>query len=828
MHPRSDVASCLAALGTTLTIFQAKGKTSEVSVQDYIDGAFPGAEDTTLIVAGKIPLPQENDGQTLNLFRCYKTAQRHVNSHSIVNGCFLLSVDLQTKTVKGARLFFGGVCQKLLRASKMEAALEGKPVDSDETYQAALQALSEDIAGAGGICKDPKISEAYRLALAKAHFFRLHLSVLDKLGVLPAHNSSALTPFATAASRPAIKAKQSFDVQKEHAPVSEAIPKLGAIMSTSGEAIYPSDRFAASPNTLYGAFVIADRANRKLLSLDASAALSSPGVVDFLTAADVPRGKTLQNDEPLFCAAGEVVPYEGAAVGFVVAESAELALAAVSKVRLTWDGTGSRLGTSSQPITNLQAARQRGSFITNAEMDKKLARLDEAGGLRRRGLPLHRACFSVDQQESEEDRRNRGGAVSSNLHEVSGEVKTGGQLHFYMEPQTTMAIPTEDGGLELWCGTQFPAFTQLTVCQLLGLPAHQVNIKVRRVGGAFGGKLSRQGPLAAACSLAALKSRRPIFGCNERLTDMRMTQGREQCEVTYSATCDNDGRVESLEMDWHIDVGWDGTDAAGDIAMLVNFSDNAFYTPNFKCNSTAYKSHTVPRTSVRAPGVIQSITAHEVIMEHVSRSLGLDFEWVQEKNFYQPGQKTPWGDVIGSDAFNWTMPQVWAKLREDSSFDLRRQAVERFNAGSRWRKRGIAMTPVKYGMGLDVFQAMATVCIFSADGTVLVNHNGCEIGQGIHTKVAQVVAYSLGLDLSMVRIADTESNQAPNTAATGGSGTSETSAQAARVACEELSKRLAPYLAKEKDSWLQLELFFILLLLFLLLFAAVLFILFLF
>ncbi|CAE8706406.1 unnamed protein product [Polarella glacialis] len=368
-----------------------------------------------------------------------------------------------------------------------------------------------------------------------------------------------------------------------------------------------------------------------------------------------------------------------------------------------------------------------------------------------------------------------------------------------MEPQTTMAIPTEDGGLELWCGTQFPAFTQLTVCQLLGLPAHQVNIKVRRVGGAFGGKLSRQGPLAAACSLAALKSRRPIFGCNERLTDMRMTQGREQCEVTYSATCDNDGRVESLEMDWHIDVGWDGTDAAGDIAMLVNFSDNAFYTPNFKCNSTAYKSHTVPRTSVRAPGVIQSITAHEVIMEHVSRSLGLDFEWVQEKNFYQPGQKTPWGDVIGSDAFNWTMPQVWAKLREDSSFDLRRQAVERFNAGSRWRKRGIAMTPVKYGMGLDVFQAMATVCIFSADGTVLVNHNGCEIGQGIHTKVAQVVAYSLGLDLSMVRIADTESNQAPNTAATGGSGTSETSAQAARVACEELSKRLAPYLAKEKD-----------------------------
>lgn len=778
----SDMAPALSALGTKLTVFSTSdSQQQEMAVEDFVWKA----GSNVLIVDGQIPLPAETSGSVVSIFRCYKAAQRHVNSHSIVNACFLVTIDQKAKTFLSARLFFGALAGGLMRANQTEKALQGQPIQSTKLIDDLVAALSLDIEAAGGLTPGAVYSKDFCMGLAKAHIFRLLLSALDKIGALPAENASALSAFATIFSRPVLKALQAFDVPKEEAPVGEAIPKLTAILSASGEAMYPSDRFADVSNVLYGALVYSSQANCKLVSVDPSPALAMDGVVDVLTAADYPRGHTLQYGEPMFYAAGETVPCQGAPVAFVVARSLRQALAATVQVRQVW-------ATSSvAPITDLQAAREQNTVVPMAQRQEAVQTLHKTGSLRQRRLPLHQANFSASRKDDMP-------ALSGSMHQVTGEVKTGGQLHFYMEPQTCIATPDEEGSLEIWVGTQWPDWTQKSICQLLDIPAHKVNIKVRRVGGGFGGKITRQCHIAGACSIAALKLRQPVFASNERVADMRMTTGREETDISYTASCDDEGRLQSLHMDCHVNVGYLGTDAEGDIAMMINFSDNAFYCPDFKCNGTAYNSHTMPRTSARAPGVIQSVTAHGVVLEHIAMNLGLDFEWVQEQNFYKAGQKTPFGDVIGSATFNWTLPDVWNKLRKDSNFDQRREGIVNYNAANRWRKRGLAMTPIKYGMGLEAYTTSATVNIYS-DGTVLVSHGGCEIGQGIHTKVAQVAANALRIDMSMIRIGDTTTDKIPNGVVTGGSGTSETCAQAAKLACEELYGRLKPYLDSEKD-----------------------------
>ncbi|CAK0843101.1 unnamed protein product [Prorocentrum cordatum] len=267
----------------------------------------------------------------------------------------------------------------------------------------------------------------------------------------------------------------------------------------------------------------------------------------------------------------------------------------------------------------------------------------------------------------------------------------------------------------------------------------------------------------------------------------------------YEAEFDGDGKLSKIQMRFHMDVGCFLGDADDDLSMAIGFSDNAFYCPSFKCDGVPYMTHTMHRTSQRAPGVLQSICSMQVILEHISRSLKLPFELVQEKNFYSAGQQTPFGDTLGSDVYNWTLPELWQQLKRDADFDTRSSAVDTFNSANRWRKRGIAMVPCKYVMGLSDYNMNALVNVYS-DGSVLVAHGGCEIGQGIHTKVAQAVAYTLGVDLKYVQVADTETSKTPGNACTGGSGTSESCSQAAINAAQVLKDRLASYRTGGK-SW---------------------------
>jgi len=242
----------------------------------------------------------------------------------------------------------------------------------------------------------------------------------------------------------------------------------------------------------------------------------------------------------------------------------------------------------------------------------------------------------------------------------------------------------------------------------------------------------------------------------------------------------------------HADMGWKMVDGVGDLDMGKTWSDNVYHYNSFKCEYEPYYTNTPITTSMRAPGCMQSILASEVVMEHIAKTVGKSTEDVMKLNWYKDGDKTPFGDQIGRDGLNFTIPTLWDQLVKDANFAARKAAVTDYNAKNRWTKKGIAISSTKFTADDCGYSSGAHICVYS-DGTVLVSHGGCEIGQGIHTKVALCVAQTLGVPLEKVKVGTTETAKVPNNSTTGGSGTSECVSQAAILASEEIVANLKPY-----------------------------------
>jgi xanthine dehydrogenase/oxidase len=242
-------------------------------------------------------------------------------------------------------------------------------------------------------------------------------------------------------------------------------------------------------------------------------------------------------------------------------------------------------------------------------------------------------------------------------------------------------------------------------------------------------------------------------------------------------------------MDVYVDAGMDITDTLGALYMGMNWADNAYHFPNYLAQAKVCFTNTAPRTSMRAPGVVQCCLATEVIVERVAHECGLPTHLVQEKNFIKNGDTT----IVGQTIAECTLPTVWSTLLQRSRYEERLSHVQNYNSSNLWRKRGISICPVRYGMGWAGYNAGIRVGVSQGDGTVTISHSGCEIGQGINTKVAQTVAGALGIDLTLVRVTSTSTEKISNGGMTGGSATSEVTCQAAINACAELNARLAPY-----------------------------------
>jgi xanthine dehydrogenase large subunit len=548
----------------------------------------------------------------------------------------------------------------------------------------------------------------------------------------------------------------------KHNIVGKAVPHESAKVHVTGEALYTDDLINRYPNILHAYPVQSPHAHATITRLEVSDAYNIPGVVKVLTALDVPgiNDSHTHNDEPLF---PSEVMYLGQAVCWVLAESEEAARAGANAVQIDYEPLPALL--------TIQDAIAQGSFQSSTLQAK---RGDTVAGLK------------------------------SSPKTLEGELYIGGQEHFYLETHASLASLDETGHVVVQCSTQHPTETQQVVAQVLNVPRNEVVVQCLRMGGGFGGKEVQANPFAAVAALGTFLTKRPVRVRLSRLQDMTMTGKRHPFYAKWQVGFDNDGKVLALELHLFSDGGWSQDLSEPVLARAVCHSDNAYYIPNMNVVGKVCKTHKTSQTAFRGFGGPQGMVFIEDIMTKVAQHLGLEPDVVRERNFYGNGAAfadntardsndvitTHYGQVIKDVE---RIPLVWNELKQQSHFENRRQEIQTFNTQHPHVKRGLAITPVKFGISFNLTafnQAGALVLIYQ-DGSVQVNHGGTEMGQGLHTKMMQVAAQTLGIPLEQVRLMPTRTDKVPNTSATAASTGADLNGGAVRDACEKLKARLA-------------------------------------
>ncbi len=495
--------------------------------------------------------------------------------------------------------------------------------------------------------------------------------------------------------------------------------------------------------------VVAPHTRARVLSVRVDEALAHPGVLRVLTAADVPGENDVgpaRRDEPLFPAE---VCFHGQPIAWVLAESEEGARQASALVRVEYQELPA--------VLSIEQAIREESFLTDVER-------------MRRGKPEE--------------------AMLSSPHRLEGELYLNGQEHFYLETQAALAWVDEAGMMFVQSSTQHPAETQEIVSRVLGVARHEVIVQCLRMGGAFGGKEVQANAWAAVAALAATKLGRPVRVRLTRAQDVTMTGKRHPFLARFRAGFGDDGVLRALKLELFADGGWSLDLSAPILSRAMFHADNCYALRNVEILGRVCRTHHVSHTAFRGFGGPQGMLAIEEVVDRIARRLGLPAHEVREKNFYVPGDTTHYGQTV-RDADR--IGRIWSALKESASFLARRREIAAFNASSPQRQRGLAMTPVKFGISFTTAfynQAGALVLVYK-DGSVQVNHGGTEMGQGLHTKIQQIAAQELGVPLSAIRVMPTRTDKVPNTSATAASSGSDLNGAAVRAACETLRGRLA-------------------------------------
>ena len=380
---------------------------------------------------------------------------------------------------------------------------------------------------------------------------------------------------------------------------------------------------------------------------------------------------------------------------------------------------------------------------------------------------------------------------------VEGRVELPGQSHFYLEAQNALAIPRE-GGFRIYSSTQSPSNVVDHVSRLMGVPNNEVEVSVGRLGGGFGGKQLRAGPIAAICALAARNVNRPVKLTLDRAEDMAYCPGRSPAQARYRAGFDTNGRIRALDIDFYLSGGF-SNDYSADIAETATLlMDSAYRIENIRVKGTCLKTNFGSGTAARGFGKPQSSAIVETIMDHGARALGIDPTELRHVNLYKKGDRTiTWMEIKDDIAMKY-----WNRVLEKGDHDALRKDIDRFNAENKWMKRSLAATVSKGNMGFiesdDINRGLALVHVLR-DGTVSVNHSGVEMGQGINTRMAQIAATSLGVPLNRVAVTDTQTALIPNTPPTTMVAT-DMVGEAIVKACSELNRRLALHAGSFTDK----------------------------
>jgi len=531
--------------------------------------------------------------------------------------------------------------------------------------------------------------------------------------------------------------------------VGESHPHESALAHVSGTALYTDDLYQRMVGVLHAYPVQSTHAHARILNLDPTPALKVPGVVRVITAADIPgvNDQGTKHDEPMI--PPEEVMFYGQAVAWVLGEDLETAKAGAAAIAVDYE-----------PLPSL---------ITLSEAI---------------------AAESFHGIQPVINKGEPGAALAEAAHVFEGDFEFSGQEHFYLETQNSLAYVDEGGQLMIQSSTQHPTETQDIVSHVLDLPAHQITVQVLRMGGAFGGKEMQSHGYAALAGLGALLTGRPVRVRLDRTLDMTMTGKRHGFYASWKIGFDQDGRILGLDATLTSDGGWSLDMSEPVLTRALCHIDNAYWIPNIRVHGRVAKCHKTSQTAFRGFGGPQGMLIMEDILGRVAPQLGIPARELRRRNFYTQGQDTPYYQPVRHAE---RIDAVWQQVLDEADIARREKEIAEFNAGTEHTKRALALTPVKFGISfnLTAFNQGGALVLVYKDGTVLVNHGGTEMGQGLHQKILQVAATSLGVPLSTVRIAPTRTDKVPNTSATAASSGSDLNGGAVKDACEQIQARLA-------------------------------------
>ncbi|XP_047998096.1 indole-3-acetaldehyde oxidase-like isoform X2 [Leguminivora glycinivorella] len=725
---QSDIFLLIETVGADLTIVDHHGIHKTVTPEEFLHVDMKGKVLLNILFP---PLSRSHK------FVSFKVMPRAQNAHAIVNAAFLYKLSTPKNVVSSARMVFGGLSSKFVRAKNTEKFLIGRQLFSNKTLQGAIQVLMQELVV---VDSPPEPSAKYRMDLAVNLFYKGLLSLCPGSTVSPKYASGGIVLSKT---RPVSDGKQVYNTDQTLWPLNQPVEKVEALIQCSGEAPYTED-VPGMAREVFGAFVLAKVPVGDIDNIDATEALQHPGVLAFYSAKDIPGVNSFTpGDNAFFLAQEEVfcsgsVKYNGQVIGLIVAETRTIAEYASKLVEVRYKNV-------QKPVTDIKVAKK----------DTNRAKLEQAIPATSKGSDVAKV--------------------------IKGEETMYQQKHFCMEALVSVTKPTEEG-MEVHCTTQHMDGVQYMISRALKMPENKIDVHVRRLGGAYGIKISRGNQVAVACALVTQKLNRPCRIILSLKTQSHAVGKRLPCSTEYEVAVDATGRIQYCNENLYMDHGY----IVDEPLMLATLDvyNNCYEKARFDYKVFNVTTDTASNTWCRSPGTLEAIASAELIMERISYELSQDPFEVRLQNL--------------DPAYTDLKDQV-DRIRSDGQYTERRAFIDKFNSQNRWKKRGLRASFLRWqplaGQYFDL-----TLSVYHDDGTVTLTHGGIEMGQGLNTKTVQIAAHLLGLSLDKIQIKGNNTIINPNGFISGGSLTSINIGIGVQRCCEELLTRLEPIRKENPDA----------------------------
>ncbi len=779
----SDLYTVLSTLGTQITIAsdQYENQRKQFNLIDM--PATESLPDDAVIVCFDIPFTQKAE-----YIQTYRIARRPQMAHPIVNAGFRVC---RNEIV----IIYGGLATMICRCPKTEKFLQEKIWNAD-LLRAALPVLKKEILELTVPMDEEGISTQYRLQLAESFFYKFFLYVTFKQN--PKSINADLVSSANHDIRPLSTGTQVYYEYPELFPLSKPIVKRNAFVQATGEIKYTQDMPLPQGGS-HGVIVMSSRPHANFTFTKKTAGLAElkkllkdkfAGFHDFITVADVPEGGAkligLGDDDPVF--SDGVVTSVGAPVGMVLAETIPGAREIATFI-----------GNECIAYKDLPAV------ITMAEAVKQKTIMPMILKSKIPDANINQRIPTIERTGSNQDWLKNPTKPLPNTTVAIGTIKTPPTAHFYLETNCALAIPGAYQHITVYSSTQNPNGTQNAIAKALGIQLNQVSVELEQIGGGFGGKQHRANIVAAQAAVAAHKVNRPVRLFYDRATDMQMIGKHHPYEGEYHVAFTDDGKIEGMRLDFRSDAGdtYDCTFAVMDLSLLA--SDGCYKVDTLQANGTCYRTNKTSNTAYRTFGVVQMWVILESVIERVAFELTKKLgrivlpEEIREKNMYRNGTPDHYDTtLVGQELDFCNIREMWDDLKKTSDFEQRERAVKEFNRQHRFKKRGIAMIPQKHGIAFteprgSLNASSAMVNVNMADGSVVIHQGAVDMGQGVHTKIAQLAAQVLGIPLELIRVVGNDSDCITNTPPTAASTGYDLNGGAVEQACRELRNRLEDF-----------------------------------